>query len=31
MQMKRVEATIQADKVGAVSDAIKENISELNN
>ena len=26
MQMKRVEATIQADKVGAVSDAIKEKV-----
>ena len=26
MQMKRVEATIQADKEGAVSDAIKEKV-----
>ena len=26
MQMKRVDATIQADKVGAVSDAIKEKV-----
>ena len=26
MQMKRIEATIQADKVGAVSDAIKEKV-----
>jgi len=26
MQMKRVEATIQVDKIGAVSDAIKEKV-----